>query len=535
MSAEQRSLDFNLLNLAKDLHATRKVHSIYGIAGDPITPLIGHAEALGIHYFGFRNEQAASYAASAISFLTRGNEIGACLTVAGPGMINALTGVANAKANGWPMLLICPFTPSPADFQYVDQLEAIKGLAKAGVFYDGNSSSVSRAVELACSPPCGGVVLFVTKALPPPRLEYIHPRSQLALHSVIPEISSSSNVLLVIGAGAVLRPSVDQVLKRIVETYGVPFVADPMARGIIPESHPLCVTAARSTAFRTASTAILVGNKLDWMLGHGREPKWSDSCKFLIFTDEDDACVSEEVQNRTFRFALSQLSLVENIAVDDGWRRQVLAAVSSNKSALEQKLVTRKNGKLPSHHEAIGAIREVIDSLGMQDTLVVSEGANTMDVTRVALDRITHPCKRLDAGRWGTMGCGLGFVLAACALNPNEPVICIQGDSAFGFSGMEIESIVRYKCKAVVIVFNNGGIYTGVSDNATSFNKGIKHEDLIKAFGGVGMSTCDGDAHAVVEVMRQALTALNRGVYPILVDITIDPASGTQSGSLSRL
>ena len=535
MSVDQRSVDGILRKLATDLKATRKIGGIFGIAGDPITPLITHIEALGIQYFGFRNEQAASYAASAVSFLSRGKQIGICLSVAGPGMINALTGSANAKANNWPMLLICPFTPSPGDFQYIDQLEAVNGLAKSGLFYDGQAGSVNKALELAYAAPSGGVVLFVTKDLSSiPRYYISSPYIRIQSND-LPEIDPNSNVLMVIGAGMIQQPSSDQALLRVVENFGIPFVADPMARGIIPESHPLCVTAARSTAFKTACTVIVAASKLDWMMGYGKEPKWRNDCRFLMFSNPDYTCTPPEVQERVFYSTLDDLSKLEKISVNREWRDQVVAAAGENKAGSHVKLTSWRKGKLPSHSEAVGAIRQAIDELGLQNALIVSEGANTMDAARVALDRISMPGKRIDAGRWGTMGCGLGFVLAAHALNPNDPVICVQGDSAFGFSGMELETMVRYKCKGVILVFNNGGIYTGTGDNATSFNKGIKHEQLMEAFGGQGMSTANGDAFIVLETVRKALEFLKNGIYPILVDITIDPASGTMSGSLSRL
>ena len=212
-----------------------------------------------------------------------------------------------------------------------------------------------------------------------------------------------------------------------------------------------------------------------------------------------------------------------------------MRTASGNKDKLSKRIFEVRSGHLPSHHEAIGAIKRAIKNASLQGSVVVSEGANTMDVTRVALDDISEPCKRLDAGRWGTMGAGLGMAIAAATIKPNETVICIEGDSAFGFSGMELETMVRYKCKVVVIVFNNGGIYTGARDNATAFSPSIRHDELIKAFGGLGLSTQGGDAHAVQRVVSNAFDRVKAGQYPVLVDVIIDPKSGTLSGSISRL
>jgi oxalyl-CoA decarboxylase len=530
MSSDQKSFEHVLRDLAYELGRSDKIGPIFGIAGDPITPLIGFAESQGIKYYGFRNEQAASYAASSISFLTRGKRLGVCLTVAGPGMVNALTGCANSLVNGWPMLLICPFTPSENEFQYTNQLEAIKGLCKDFVFYENGSESVAHAIALACESPYGSVVLFVPK-----KPSYSHhlskPISQGFLTGSV-EIPPKSNVIIIVGSQIVFRPDVDAVVRKIVETNGIPFIAESMARGILEESHQLCVTSARSAAFRSASVAILVGTKLDWMLAHGRSPKWNDSCQFIIYSDSWSKTHSSE---KVSLQSLSKLSQLAHVIINESWREELLNLARSKRSELTARITLWRRGTLPSHFEAIGAIKLAITKAELRNALVVSEGANTMDVARIGLDDITEPCKRLDAGRWGTMGSGLGFVIAACALNPQQPVICIQGDSAFGFSGMELETIVRYRCNAIVVIFNNGGIYTGAKDNATAFSEGIRYTLLMEAFGGSGLTTEGRDANGVLDVMMKAVHMLKTGKYPVFVDIIIDPASGALSGSLSRL
>jgi oxalyl-CoA decarboxylase len=532
MSSDQKKFERVLEKLAVDLHKSNRIKSVFGIAGDPITPLIGFTESLGIRYYGFRNEQAASYAASVVSFLSRMREVGVCMCVAGPGMVNALAGLGNAVSNGWPMLLICPFTPDPYEFQYIDQLQSISGLSKGFVFYNGQTDSVYKAIDMACAPPYGPVVLFIEKGFSERVYHPITQPTRPPTVSSVPSITSiEGRVLLVIGPGAVLRPSMDAALRDLVSKKGVPFLAESMARGLLSESHAYCVSAARSNAFKSASAVILVGTKLDWMLAYGKTPKWSEGCKFFQFTD--DPIVDSPV--RISRFPLEAIRDLMDIRIDEDWRTNLIKIATMNRTSLAKKLSSFRQGKLPSHLEAIGAVKRAIIDAKLEDCLVVSEGANTMDVTKISLDNVSNPCRRLDAGRWGTMGSGLGYVVAACAQNPNYPVICIQGDSAFGFSGMELETLVRYKCKVVIVIFNNGGIYTGATDNATAFCKGIRHDMLMKAFGGEGLSTGNGDAQVVADTMRKAFKMMTGGRFPVLVDINIDPSSGTQSGSLSRL
>jgi thiamine pyrophosphate-dependent acetolactate synthase large subunit-like protein len=534
MSSEQRDLQSILEQVSHDLK-TAGVQYMFGIAGDPITPLITFSEERGIKYFGFRNEQSASYAASAVSFLTRRKSTGVCLTVAGPGMTNALTGLAHANVNRWPVVLVCPFTSSHSDFQGIEQIEAARGLAKDAIIYSG-TASVLRAFNLANTPPFGSVVLLIPRTPTHARISHsftrpIGTRSEPS----VPNPRAPCKAILIIGSISPLYPELDERLLRFVEERRIPFLAEPLSRGILEESHELCVTAARSFAFKNADLAILVGGRLDWMLSYGKSPKWNPECTFVIYTD-----VNEEIpvglESRTTIRSLSDFPLDGNVTIDAQWREQVLKASKSNKQALKERLRWSPNSRQePSHFEAVGAIREAIHKSGLEEALVISEGANTMDVARVALDVITGPSMRLDAGRWGTMGGGLGYVIAASACRPEEPIICIEGDSALGFSGMELETIVRYKCKALIFVFNNGGIYTGTASNATSFTPGVRHDVLMAAVGGIGLTTKGGNAQVVYETAINAFYRVSNGEFPVLVDINIHPDSGNLSGSLSRL
>lgn len=295
----------------------------------------------------------------------------------------------------------------------------------------------------------------------------------------------------------------------------------------------MCVSAARNLAMSTCTSAIVVCGKLDWMLHHGRAPRWREGCRFLIITDDVPV---EAVGENIFRVPVPDFPrCMHHLSVDPDWRKGLVEKASLNKEKLDQRLAKRNSSihmLLPTHWEAVGAIRSVLDERKLNDSIVVSEGANTMDVVRVALDRVSKPRRRLDAGRWGTMGAGLGFALAASILHRNELVISVHGDSAFGFSGMELETLVRYKCKVLVIVFNNGGIYTGASDNATAFNPNVRHDRLMEALGGVGLRG-RGD---LKPLLHQAMDlVLKEGKYPVLLDILIDPESGTLSGSLSKM
>jgi thiamine pyrophosphate-dependent acetolactate synthase large subunit-like protein len=521
-----------LTSLAENFHSCGIKH-IFGISGYPITPLVEEAQKWGIQFYGFRNEQAASYAASSVSFLTGRRQIGVCMTVAGPGFINALTGVVNASVNRWPFIIVCPLVTSQGEFQSMDQLTAAAALCKGYVVYDGQVTCLRTALSIAHSE-LGCVVLFIPTTTQPickrvhvceklPKLDRKNSlKPQLPVHCQEPH-----RVLAIIGSYAPLYPDDHLVIRQFVRVNQIPFICDPMGRGVMPEDDPLCVQAARSRAIATCELAIVFHGDIDWMLHFGKHPRWMKGCHFILVGSHAAIPEGISVESVDLKFLPSQLAP----QIDIAWIHELQKHVVKNRNALNESLCTVRihSQQLPSHWEAIGGIRRILQSRKLNGAIIISEGANTMDVARVALD-IEGP--RLDAGRWGTMGVGLAYVLAASAVYPERPIIAIEGDSAFGFSGMELETLVRYKSRAIIIVFNNGGIYTGARSNATALSVGIRHDQMMKSFGGTGFASTD---FGVEETLTKAIDCLESGEYPVLVDIPIDPNSGTISGSLSRL
>ncbi|MCW3014951.1 MAG: oxalyl-CoA decarboxylase, partial [Solirubrobacterales bacterium] len=163
------------------------------------------------------------------------------------------------------------------------------------------------------------------------------------------------------------------------------------------------------------------------------------------------------------------------------------------------------------------------------------EGANALDITRNVID-MQRPRHRLDSGTWGVMGIGMGYAIAS-AVETGDPVLAIVGDSAFGFSGMEVETICRYRLPITVIVMNNGGVYRGDEVNLassadpspTTLDPSAHHERLIEAFGGTGYRATTPDE------LEQALRAALSSGAPGLIDCVLDPSAGTESGHLTNL
>jgi oxalyl-CoA decarboxylase len=192
------------------------------------------------------------------------------------------------------------------------------------------------------------------------------------------------------------------------------------------------------------------------------------------------------------------------------------------------------NNNVPmDYHGALGVLRTIIKE--RPDAILVNEGANTLDLARGVID-MYQPRKRLDVGTWGVMGVGMGFAIGA-AIETGKPVLALEGDSAFGFSGMEVETICRYNLPVCVVIMNNNGVYKGTDVNPTGgpdvaptvFVKGARYDKLMEAFGGVGMNA------TTPAELRKAMEEAIRSRKPTLINAVIDETAGTESGRITSL
>src|SRR5437879_4785581 len=205
------------------------------------------------------------------------------------------------------------------------------------------------------------------------------------------------------------------------------------------------------------------------------------------------------------------------------WVNTVNKRRDDNVAKMAPKLMS--NASPMDYHGALGALRTIIAE--RPDTIFVNEGANTLDLARGVVD-MHKPRKRLDVGTWGVMGIGMGYSIAA-AVETGLPVLAVEGDSAFGFSGMEVETICRYKLPICVVIFNNDGIYRGTDVNSagedpatTVFVEGSRYDKMMEAFGGVGVNATSPDE------LKRAVNAAMDSRQPTLNNAVIDPAAGTE-------
>jgi oxalyl-CoA decarboxylase len=533
------------------------VGTIYGLVGIPITDLARIAQASGIRYIGFRHESDAIHAAAAAGFLTK--KPGVCLTVSGPGFLNGLVALANATTNCFPVVQISGSSErhivdlKRGDYEELDQMTAAERFAKAA--YRVNRAEdigrgIARAIRTAVSGRPGGVYLDIPAAVlgevidadkgakslwrvvdPGPR-QLPAPE---AVKRAITLLAGAQRPLVVLGKGAAYAQA-DNQIQTFIESTGLPFLPMSMAKGLLPDGHPQSVAAARSLALREADVVMLVGARLNWLLGHGEPPQWNPDAKFI----QVDIEASEFDSNQPIAAPLVgdvgsvMDALIEQnrgqIMAPTRWREELSAHAAHNVAKMAQRLSA--NPHPMQFYGALRAIRDVIRAY--PQAYIVNEGANTLDFARNVID-MPVPRHRLDSGTWGIMGIGMGYAIGA-AVETGAPVVAIEGDSAFGFSGMELETICRYQLPIVVVVFNNGGVYKGDGVNAaspdpspTTLMLSARHDKLIEAFGGTGYQ-----ATTPAELTAALADALAKGV-PALIDCVIDPTTGTESGHLTNL
>ncbi|HEY1385115.1 MAG TPA: oxalyl-CoA decarboxylase [Dongiaceae bacterium] len=535
------------------------IDTIYNVPGIPITDLGRLAQASGLRVISFRHEQNAGNAAAIAGFLTQ--KPGICLTVSAPGFLNGLVALANATTNCFPMILISGSSEreivdlQQGDYEEMDQLAIAKPLCKAAfrVLHAADIGiGVARAIRAALSGRPGGVYLDLPAKLFAQVIGADAGRKSLvkvvdAAPTQIPALASvrraldvlkgAKRPLIILGKGAAYAQA-DEAVRAFVEKSGVPFLPMSMAKGLLPDTHPQCAGAARSLVLKDADVVMLIGARLNWLLSHGKGKTWGDAPKKFIQVDIDPKEMDSNVEIAApvvGDIASSIQAFLDAMGGKwDGAPADWIGAVKAKREENVAKMAPRlMNNRTPmDFHGALGALRTVIKE--RPDAILVNEGANTLDLTRGVID-MYKPRKRLDVGTWGVMGIGMGFAVAA-AIETGKPVLAIEGDSAFGFCGMEVETICRYNLPVCIVVFNNDGIYRGTdvnsagSDPATTvFVKGARYDKMMEAFGGVGINATTPD-----ELKRAVDQAMDSG-RPTLINAVIDPAAGSESGRIGNL
>jgi len=535
------------------------INTIYGVPGIPITDLGRMAQAAGIRVLSFRHEQNAGYAAAIAGFLTK--KPGICLTVSAPGFLNGLTALAHATTNCFPMILVSGSSEreivdlQQGDYEEMDQLAIAKLLCKAAfriLHAQDIGIGFARAIRAALSGRPGGVYLDLPAKLFGQVMDADAGRKSLvkvidaapaqipapaAVQRALDVLKAAKRPLIILGKGAAYAQA-DDAIRAFVEKSGIPFLPMSMAKGLLPDTHPQCAGAARSLVLKDADFVLMIGARLNWLLSHGKGKTWGDAPKKFVQIDIEPREMDSNVEiaaplvgdvGSCIAALLAAMGGQWNTPPAD-WTNAVKAKRDENVAKMAPRLMN--NNSPMDFHGALGALKTVIKE--RPEVILVNEGANTLDLARGVID-IYKPRQRLDVGTWGVMGIGMGSAIAA-AVETGKPVLAVEGDSAFGFSGMEVETICRYKLPVCVVIFNNDGIYRGIDVNpagpdpaTTVFVKGARYDKMMEAFGGIGVNATTPD-----ELKRAVNAALDSG-RPTLINAAIDPAAGSESGRIGNL
>jgi len=562
--AEQRAqLDgFQLVIEALKLNG---LDTIYGLPGIPITDLTRRAQAAGLRVLSFRHEQNAGYAASIAGFLTQ--RPGICLTVSAPGFLNGLNALAHATVNCFPMILISGSSEreivdlQQGDYEEMDQLAIAKPVAKAAfrvLHAEDIGVGVARAIRAAVSGRPGGVYLDMPAKLFAQSIDSSLGKNSLikvvdpapkqipapeAVKRALDLLKSAKKPLIILGKGAAYAQA-DAEIKALVEETGIPYLPMSMAKGLLPDTHEQCASAARSFVLPAADVVMLIGARLNWLLSHGKGKTWGGKGakdwggqKFVqIDISPQEADSNVRIDAPLVGDIGSCVSSLLN-EMKSGWTKPPadwVNAINEKKNGNVAKMAETlaKNPSPMNFHSALNVVRDIVRA--NPEAMFVNEGANALDFTRSIVD-MYRPRKRIDVGTWGIMGVGMGYCVAA-AVCTKQQVIAVEGDSAFGFSGMEVETICRYNLPVCIVIMNNNGVYKGTDKDPTGrdpaptvFVKDARYDKLMEAFGGVGV-------HATTPAeLRKAMEEAIRSKKPTLINAAIDETAGTESGRITSL
>jgi oxalyl-CoA decarboxylase len=555
-NAQQTTDGFHLVI---DALKANDIDTIFGLVGIPITDLARLAQAEGMRFIGFRHEQHAGHAAAIAGYMTQ--KPGICLTVSAPGFLNGLTALANATTNCFPMILISGSSEreivdlQQGDYEEMDQLNAAKPYAKAAyrvLHAEDIGIGLARAIRAAVSGRPGGVYLDLPAKLLSQTIDAVKakqsiirvidaaPRQLPAPDSVkraIDLLKGAKRPLVLLGKGAAYSQA-DKEIRAFIEKTGIPYLPMSMAKGLLPDTHEQSASAARSFVLAESDVVVLIGARLNWLLSHGKGKTWGKPKQFVqidISAQEMDSnvAIAAPIVGDIGSCVASLLDQVgDNFPQPP---KEWLDAVSEKKNTNLQKMAATlaKNPSPMNFHSALRVLRDIVKA--NPDINVVNEGANTLDYARAIID-MYQPRKRFDSGTWGVMGIGMGFAIGA-AVTSGKPVLAIEGDSAFGFSGMELETICRYDLPVCTIIFNNNGVYRGTDVNPTGgkdvaptvFVKDARYDKMIEAFGGIGYNVTTPE-----ELDKAVKEAIASG-KPTLINAVIDEAAGTESGRLTNL
>ncbi len=522
---------------------------VFTVVGGPVIETVGACGDAGIRPIGVHHEQAAVFMAQAYQYV--GGKPGVALLASGPAVTNGVTGAHVALDNCWPVLILGGSSAlrqrGRMAFQEADSVAMMRPVTKWAAQIESAEripEYIAMAVRRTMTGRPGPVYLDLPSdvlqasveeerlrrvpavQLPPPPAGDVE-----AIERAAELLCLAERPVLLLGKG-VRWSEPYRELTELVETLQLPFVPSPMGRGFLPDDHPLCMSAARGTAMRAADVVLVLGARLNWMFGHGRNLA-KDAKIIQIDIEPGEIGLQREVEvgitgdaGQVLRQLLAALAgRAEGLAdkrAEGAWLAELREARTKNEQAVEPLLSSDATPMTP--HRLLREVRDVLP----RETIITVDGQVVLATGRQVLQSYT-PASRLNSGSNGCMGVGVPFAIGAALARPGVPVLSVNGDSAFGFNGMEIETALRVNAPVVFLIDNNQGIMGSVlesrlfeqpqDERVAMYTPGARYDRMMAAFG--GYSEHVERPEEVGPAVRRAF-ASGRAA---LIDAAIDPAA----------
>ena len=495
--------------------AREGVETLFGLAGGPIQDIMGFAPHFGVRPIGVRHEQAAAFSAAAYGFVK--NQVGVAVLAAGPAVSNGVTGAHVAFDNCLPLVILGGSGSQrgryTGTFQETENVPMYKGITKMAVQIDSTEripEYLAMAFRKARTGRPGPVYIDMPSDVLQNEVDEESVNWPSNYYTDVPPLGNPEQVkraadlllnaerpMMIVGKG-VRWSEPSEELRQMVETLGMPYIPSPMGRGFIPDDHPMNMSAARSAIMGNSDVVLIVGSRLNWMFGFGRQ--FGADTKIIhidIEAEEIGFNRAAEVGIVGDAKAVLQQILTEmegrtagvaERAEEGPWLTALREKVDSNAESMQSRLTSDANPIVT--HRLLHEISQVFP----RDTIFTVDGQQTLAAGRQVLQSHT-PASRLNSGANGCMGVGVPFAVGAKLARPDAPVVSVNGDCAFGFNSMEMETAVRHGVPIVFIINNNSGIVGGAlergmglpegyGERVATYTQDIRYDKIMEAFGG---------------------------------------------------
>jgi len=521
------------------------VDTVFYLTGGPMVDVAARCIEIGFRSVDVRHEQAAAMAAHSYSRVI--GKPGVCFAASGPGATNLITGVGNAFLDAVPVVALggasAVSQAGMGSFQEMDQVGMFKPITKwAERVYDTRRipELINKAFRMATGGQPGPVYLDLPGDVLYKSVEdseVLFPKKPHAVARVSGEpalvkqaislLKQAQRPIVLTGTGILWSGAMGE-LKEFVELSGIPFYTTPQGRGVIEEDHRLSFLGARNQAWKEADVVLILGTRLNFIIGFGLPPRFAEGVK-IVQVDISD----EEIgRNRPVDVGIvGDAKVVLRQLITEGrdafHGRKELPWIDTlrgyEKRAQEKPLALLNSDQMPIH--PLRLCKEVRDFMD-RDAIIVVDGHETLNFARQSIP--THsPGHRVNAGPNGCMGVAVPFGLGAKVAKPNTQVIVLSGDGSFGMNGMEIDTMVRHNIPALIVISNNGG-WAGAGVMNAGRDLGFsRYDKMAEVFGAYG---------EYVEKPQDIRPALERAAAsgkPAVVNVITDPNARSSTVSFS--